>query len=212
MNQRQRKNIIELVRISLLLFCVGYVLLNRLSIPYLIASIVIPQVIAWLLGTILPKATSPTDKRNKQSIKSSRPKKISSKKLSYTELMTEKIDNLSGEDFEKLVYYYFKDKKFKPQLTEKSGDHGVDLVIEDPNDGLKIAVQCKRWKNNVGNGDLIKLHGGKRFYKCQKSLFITTSFYTPKAKEFASECNIDTWNGLQVQSKIDGWRKRKNNI
>ncbi|WP_051575093.1 restriction endonuclease [Sporolactobacillus terrae] len=209
MNPKQKRSIIELVRIVLLFAFLAYTLLNRLNYQYLIASLVVPQLVAVILGIILPKPQLSSKNKKSKPVKSKQSNRVNNRKLNYSELMTANIDCLSGEDFEKLVYYYFKDKRFKPQLTEKSGDHGVDLVIEDPKDGLKIAVQCKRWKYNIGNRDLIKLNGGRRFYKCQKSLFITTSFYTPKAKEFASECKIDTWNGLQVQSKIDTWRKKK---
>lgn len=125
------------------------------------------------------------------------------------ELLTADINSLSGIDFERLIFLYFKDKGFNPETTPRTGDHGVDLVIKDPKDGLKIAVQCKRWKQNIGNGDIIKLDGGKRFYRCPGALFITTSNYTDKAKEFAEKCNVDLWNGLHVKDKIDSWRKEK---
>lgn len=133
------------------------------------------------------------------------------KKLNDKDLLKTDIDSLSGENFERLVYLYFKDKGFKPELTPKSGDHGVDLVITDPKDGFKIAVQCKRYNktSTIGNGDLIKLEGGKKYYRCYGTLFITTSSYTPKAKEFAESTKMEIWNRLHVFDKIDKWRKEK---
>ncbi|UHA60658.1 restriction endonuclease [Metabacillus litoralis] len=129
------------------------------------------------------------------------------KKLTDAEILSTDYTLLTGEQFERLCYLYFKDKGFSPQLTSTSGDHGVDLVIKDPKDGLKIAVQCKRWKGNVGNADLHKLEGGKRFYKCPGTLFITTSNYTKKAVEFSEQVRMELWNELHVQDKIGNWQK-----
>lgn len=139
-------------------------------------------------------------------------KKNNSKRgKSKKELFTAEIDSLIGDDFEELVYLYFKDKGFNPTRTGKSGDHGVDLVIKDPKDGLQIAVQCKRYNKEykIGNADIIKLQGGKRFYKCPGALFITTSYFTDKAKEFADECNIQRWDRSAVDLYINKWRKAK---
>ncbi|MGG0718368.1 restriction endonuclease [Robertmurraya massiliosenegalensis] len=154
------------------------------------------------------KSTNKTTQNSTDKIESNSSSK-SRKVHSDKELLTADIDSLKGEEFERLVFMYFDDKGYKPETTPKTGDHGVDLVITDPKDGLKIAVQCKRSKNGIGNADLIKLEGGKRFYKCPRTLFITTSFFTTKAKEFAESTRMDTWNGLQVAEKIGKWRKEQ---
>lgn len=169
---------------------------------------------AVIIERILPNSKKKTSSKKNSTTKKTSNNKPSSqyKKLNDKDLLNSEIDSLSGEDFERLVYLYFKDKGFKPETTPKSGDHGVDLVITDPKDGYKIAVQCKRYKNtnSIGNGDLIKLEGGKKFYRCNGTLFITTSSYTQKAKEFAESTKMETWNRLHVFDKIDKWRKEKN--
>lgn len=151
-------------------------------------------------------------KSQKQTSSKKTNKKISSKrkKLSDVELLKADLFSLEGEDFERLCFMYFEELGYMPQTTNVTGDHGVDLVIKDPKDGMKIAVQCKRWKDKpVGNLDLIKLEAGKKAYKCIGTLFITTSSYTKKAMEYADAVRMDLWNGLIVKEKIGKWKKEK---
>jgi restriction system protein len=163
-----------------------------------------------LLGYLLPNSKKKkTAKKNNSTEK--RKKTTSSKKKRMTDLDLLKADifTLEGTDFEELCYMYFADNGYNPERTKATGDHGVDLVIKDPNDGMKIAVQCKRWKNTVGNNELIKLYSGKNAYKCIGTLFITTSTYSKAAKEYSELVRMRTWNGAIVQDKIGKWQKEK---
>ncbi|MFO1442656.1 restriction endonuclease [Bacillus sp. Bva_UNVM-123] len=179
-------------------------------------TIVVGLFTSRVIERLLPDsktAKKTTPKKNNTTTNKTTKNKSSSqnKKLTDIDLLNSDIDSLSGESFERLVYLYFKDKGFKSETTPKSGDHGVDLVITDPKDGHKIAVQCKRYKSTaaIGNSDLIKLEGGKNFYRCHGTLFITTSSYTQKAKEFSESTKMEIWNRLHVFDKIDKWRKEK---
>lgn len=173
-----------------------------------------------IFGTVIIRALTsrmlPAKKKTSKKTSSSNTTKQTSttppkKKLSQQELLTADIDTMYGDDFERLVAWYFEDKGYNPEIMGGSGDHGVDIVMTDPKDGLKIAVQCKRYKNgnNISNSELIKLEGGKRFYKCPGTWFITTSDYTHKAKEYAEQTNMRYWNGLIVHENIGKWRKKK---
>ncbi|MFD1736130.1 restriction endonuclease [Bacillus salitolerans] len=152
-----------------------------------------------------PKKTSISKNNERTTLKKTK------KNLTDTQIIASEFSELDGFQFERLCYLYFKDLGFKPRETPPSGDHGVDLIITDPKDGLDIAVQIKNYSpsNTVGNNDLIKLMGGKRAYKCPGTLFITTSSYTNKALEFATESKMEIWNGLIVDQKIGKWRKKK---
>ncbi|MFD1736141.1 restriction endonuclease [Bacillus salitolerans] len=95
------------------------------------------------------------------------------------------------------------------KLYTESHNLSLDLVITDPKDGLRIAVQCKNYSSeSVGNGPLLKLEAGKRFYKCPATLFITTTSYTSKAIEYATQTRMEIWNGLMVEEKIVKWMKK----
>ncbi|MFC4323668.1 restriction endonuclease [Litchfieldia salsa] len=212
MNKRDRENLLSII--NGLIIIIGLVIVFKLDLSFywLVGVIIGGTLFSYqIIGRMIPIKNTKKKKTQSKTLKtaSKSSKNETKKMLSEIDLLTAKIESLSGEEFERLVYLYFKDKGFKPETTAKTGDHGVDLVIKDPKDGLKIAVQCKRYKENIGNKDLIKLEGGKRFYKCPGTMFITTSNYTAKAMEFAESVNMELWNGLHIQDKIGNWRNEE---
>lgn len=72
-------------------------------------------------------------------------------------------------------------------VTKKSGDEGIDGIINQDRLGLdKIYVQAKRWNENVSRPELQKFVGALSAKKSNKGIFITTSDFTKEAKEYAS--------------------------
>lgn len=70
--------------------------------------------------------------------------------------------------------------------TGGPGDGGVDGVINLDRLGLeKVYVQAKRWQQAVGRPDLQAFYGALAGQKAKKGVFITTSTFTPQAREFA---------------------------
>lgn len=140
-------------------------------------------------------------------------KKTASKKLKNPtdiQLLTAGFDELEGTDFERLVAMYYEEKGYKPYIVGGSGDHEVDIILTDPKENYKIAVQCKCWNTkNVGNDIILRLYAGKKVHKCLDAWCITTSDYTAAAKEAAENSNIRIFNGLYVQETIGKWRKKK---
>jgi restriction system protein len=70
----------------------------------------------------------------------------------------------------------------------KSGDGGVDGVIDQDALGLdRIYVQAKRFSdgNNVGSGAIRDFFGSLDRFKATKGLFVTTSSFSPSARETA---------------------------
>jgi restriction system protein len=70
----------------------------------------------------------------------------------------------------------------------KSGDGGVDGVIDQDALGLdRIYVQAKRYAdgNNVGPGAIRDFFGSLDRFKAAKGLFVTTSAFSPSARETA---------------------------
>lgn len=69
----------------------------------------------------------------------------------------------------------------------KSGDGGVDGVIDQDALGLdRIYVQAKRYTSNkVSSGEIRDFFGSLDRFKANKGLFVTTSTFSPAAKETA---------------------------
>lgn len=70
----------------------------------------------------------------------------------------------------------------------RSGDEGVDGVIDQDALGLdRVYIQAKRFKvgNNIGPGAIRDFFGSLDRHKATKGLFVTTSTFSPSAKETA---------------------------
>ncbi|MCO7124771.1 restriction endonuclease [Sporolactobacillus shoreicorticis] len=185
MNQKQRRSIIEAVKIVLLLAFLAYTLLNRLSLQYLIASLIIPQLVAMILSMILPKATS--KKQNLQKKKSTA-NKISiskSRQLPDKEILKLPLHKISARELERLCYLYYKSKGYKNFETRKGSDGGIDIVYEHPRNG-KTAVQIKHYlgsQKQIPVMQIRELNSSKRNYHCVYSEFITTSRFSLPARQ-----------------------------
>jgi restriction system protein len=132
----------------------------------------------------------------------------SKKILSDSELIRANINTLSGIDFERLMMLYYKDQGYQVERIGGSGDHEVDLILKGK-EGYKIAVQCKRWKQDVGNDIVLRLKAGKQVHGCYDAWIVTTSNYTRAAKEAAEKLNIKLINGLMLDDRIKRWKAQK---
>lgn len=112
-----------------------------------------------------------------------------------------RLNNLTGEEFEELLKAYFKKNGYKVDLTPKSGDYGADLIVRK--NGEKIIVQAKRYKGSVGISAVQEVIGAKEYYKGDKALVITNSYFTPAAKELAGKTKVKLWDGKIVAEIIE---------
>lgn len=113
------------------------------------------------------------------------------------------LDNLSGKEFEDFLKWLFQELSYSVELTKVTADSGVDLVLKK--DKEKVAVQAKRYNRStkVSNEVILKTYGGMGVYKCNKSIIITTSYFTNQAKSDAQKLDIDLWDRDILSSKID---------
>jgi restriction system protein len=69
----------------------------------------------------------------------------------------------------------------------KSGDGGIDGVIDEDRLGLDVIyVQAKRWEGSVGRPEIQKFAGALQGQRAKKGVFITTSYFTKDAEEYAA--------------------------
>ncbi len=102
------------------------------------------------------------------------------------------IDRMSGTEFEQRLIILYRNLGYKVTHIGHSGDAGVDLIVEK--DGIKTAVQAKRYKGNVPESAVQQVHTGKDYYKCDRAIIVTNSFFTQMAQNVAAKTNITLWN------------------
>jgi restriction system protein len=73
------------------------------------------------------------------------------------------------------------------QTVGRSGDGGIDGIINEDRLGLDaIYLQAKRWEGVVGRPEIMKFVGALAGQRATKGVFITTSWFTQEAKDYAS--------------------------
>jgi restriction system protein len=73
------------------------------------------------------------------------------------------------------------------QVTQKTGDEGIDGVINEDRLGLDVIyIQAKRWKHNVGRPEIQNFVGALAGKKANKGIFITTSEFHDNATDYVA--------------------------
>jgi restriction system protein len=98
------------------------------------------------------------------------------------------IDQMTGKQFEQYLQLLFQRKGYRVQMTPDTGDFGADLVMEK--DSVRIVVQAKRHKQNVGITAVQEVIGAKAHYKAQLAWVICNSFFTDAAVSLAKSNNV----------------------
>ena len=112
-----------------------------------------------------------------------------------TALAAEVIDRVrerSPDLFEQLVLDVLRGMGYGGPMEDagqhlgQSGDEGVDGVIREDELGLDlIYLQAKRWAAPVGRPEIQKFFGALHGKRATKGVFITTSYFTKEAIEYA---------------------------
>lgn len=77
-------------------------------------------------------------------------------------------------------------RKEAAAVTQKTGDEGIDGVINEDRLGLDVIyIQAKRWKSNVGRPEIQSFVGALAGKKATKGVFITTSTFHDNATDYA---------------------------
>jgi restriction system protein len=105
----------------------------------------------------------------------------------------ERVKVCSPAYFERLVVQlllkmgYGGSREEAGRAVGRSGDGGIDGIINEDRLGLDaIYLQAKRWEGVVGRPEIMKFVGALAGQRASKGVFITTSWYTQEAKDYAS--------------------------
>lgn len=205
-SKKELNNIVFVINAILVIGSVSICFYFNLGIYYFFGSLFGSVLISTVIGNILGDKTKKSQPLKKKH-SNGKTGKVNGL-VSDDALLSADIDSLSGTDFERLMESYYRDKGFQVERIGGSGDHEVDLILQDKK-GYKIAVQCKRWKKNVGNDIVLRLKAGKQVYGCYDAWIVTTSHFTKAAIEAAGALNIKLVNGAQVHDMVNRWRKEK---
>ena len=98
----------------------------------------------------------------------------------------------TGIDYENYIETLLKNKGFVVKRTPKSGDQGVDLIVEGNNN--RIAIQCKFYSKPVGNKAVQEVSAGKDYYNCALGCVVSNNSFTPSARKLANSLEITLLN------------------
>ena len=119
------------------------------------------------------------------------------------------IDNLSGLQFEKALALLLSKREGDAEITQGSGDQGVD-VLWHRNEGT-VAIQAKSYqpRNKVTNSAVQEVKTGFEKYTSQHNIIekavISTSGYTSSAKEAADFSNVKLYDRKNLRE----WLKKE---
>lgn len=102
------------------------------------------------------------------------------------------IDLMTGKEFEKYISLCCRKIGYLAELTSDSQDYGADIILYK--DNIKTIVQTKRWKNKVGVRAVQETIAAKQYYKAERGMVITNSFFTKNAINLAESTGIAIWN------------------
>lgn len=117
-----------------------------------------------------------------------------------SELLT--IDLMEGHQFEAWCADALKNSGFSQvSVTPGSGDQGVDVLAEK--DGIKYAIQCKRYTTDLGNTPIQEVHSGKDFYHRHVGVVITNQHFTDGAKDLADATGTLLWDREWITNYLE---------
>lgn len=102
------------------------------------------------------------------------------------------IDRMKGDEFEEYLAAHFRKLGYRVSLTPKSNDYGADLIIKK--DGESTVVQAKRYRDKVGIKAIQEIIGAKGYYKADKMMVVTNSYFTAAASKLAAANDVTLWD------------------
>lgn len=139
--------------------------------------------------------------------------KINKTKEQYLKSGIDIVDKMEGTEFEKFLLAHFKNLGYKGEVTPKTNDYGADLVLKK--EKYTIVVQAKRYKSKVGIEAIQQIIGAKEYYKANKCIVATNSYFTNNAINLANSSNVELWDRnklISLMARVNGREILENNI
>ena len=112
---------------------------------------------------------------------------------------TQKYDSMTGEQFEEFCADILRGNGYQDvEVTPATGDHGIDILAKK--DGVKYAIQCKRYSKPVGNKAVQEAYSGKDIYKADVAVVMSNMDFTNQAIQDAKKLNVQLWDKEKINS------------
>lgn len=109
-------------------------------------------------------------------------------------------DRMDGVRFEEWLANFFRARGYGAKTTPRTGDYGVDLVLE--RDGQTTVVQAKRWKGSVGVTAIQEIYAGKTHYGADAAIVVTNSRFTFEARRLAKSTGVILWDRNTLRAEL----------
>lgn len=121
---------------------------------------------------------------------------------SETNEWMQRIDSMSnGHDFERFFADLLRLANYDHvEVTKGSGDKGADVLAAK--DGIKYAIQCKRYNQRVDTSAVQEATSGKMFYECHVAIVATNRGFTNSAIELATKTGVILWDRKALRRMV----------
>lgn len=110
-------------------------------------------------------------------------------------------DSMNGFQFERFCGDLLRKNGFKNvEVTQGSGDYGIDILAEK--DEVTYAIQCKCYSSKIGNKVIQEVYSGKAFYNRMVGVIMTNNYFTQSAIDTAKKTKILLWNRDKLKEFI----------
>jgi hypothetical protein len=117
------------------------------------------------------------------------------------------LKEMDPAHFEELVAETYRALGYSAQRTGKSGDHGVDVLVFTPA-GKRWIVQCKRYRDTVGESVVRELYGTLMSERADRAVLVTSANITAPAVEWARGKPIALVDGPALLRLIEQARSK----
>jgi len=114
----------------------------------------------------------------------------------------ERIDAMEGREFEAAVAELLEILGYEDVEKTSYFDNGADVLAVK--DGVRVAVQVKRWSNPVGVDAVRQLIDGIKRYACDRGLLVTNSYLTEEATRSVEAWDIEVWDRAKLADYAEG--------
>ena len=86
------------------------------------------------------------------------------------------------------------------EVTQGSGDHGIDILAEYHD--VSYAIQCKCYTGNIGNSAVQQAYTGRNLYHKDIAVVLTNRYFTTQAIKEAESLGVKLWDREKLQELI----------